>query len=596
MAANFQYAQCSNLKTAIAERIQEITGQSERWLKDSDNLITAVLPRGVFDPSKGPNPRRLRYGFAPAEERAYNPLLVNGDVQGNMTGADCSGQDRQFDTTVNRTGAYGCDLPGQEIEGGFDVFSHELKGKAFETGWVCALDLLLKEAYNPYLEGLQKGLKREAIKHHGWALERDVINLAKYNTASVDGFIYENGRFPAAPTGGALYETFARQFALLQAEGWTGPKVVRGISREAFEFMRITYRSQKGYEVHVGPSSMETDSLPEGANAVEWNGINWIISDFPTRGYLRTNGDGTQTFVPVRPTQTRPGTGGGIVPDINPDYYNCRTFCDGISRELFEVAYVVHKDFAKVLSFSMPTVGGKSWSGQLFNLDLRLIDGPDVTNRFGVSNLDNFKFFVRALHAYSFEPGDPELAGAVIYRASPYNPNAVAPTCTTPAAGNAIDFAPAFPQQHDGTQYCGDNNAPVCDLASYPVVPGTQTAPCPGTDEEGLIKWVDCGPVTTDGGTVLRLCVERINGFNGPATIQVDTANGSATSGSDYTAIVAQILSWQDGEGGQKCVDVTILDAQTAEQDFFVNLSAVTGALLDANCDSVEVTIGPITP
>ncbi len=591
MAAPFQYAQCNNLKTAIAERIQEITGQSERWLKDSDNLVSNVLPRGVFDPSQGPNPRRLRYGFAPAEEREYAPLLVNGDVNGSMVGADCSGADRQYDTTVNRTGAYGCDLPGQEIEGGFDVFSHELKGKAFETGWVCALDLLLKHSYNPYLEGLQKGLKKEAIKHHGWALERDVINLAKYNTSVVNGHITGEGAFPAIPTGGLNFETVSRTFSLLRAEGWTGPAVVRGVSRESFEFMRKTYRAQKGYEIHTNPASMDTETLPQGTTAVEWNGINWIFSDFPTRGYLRTNPNGSQTFVPIRPTQTRPGTGGGVVSTINPDYYNCETTCDGVRREIFEVAYIVHQDFAKVLSFSMPTVGGKSWSGQLFNLDLRLIDGPTVTNRFGVQNTDNFKFFVRALHAYSFEPGDPELAGAIIYRAAPYSPVSAEPACVIPAAGTPVDFAPAFPQQHDGTQYCGDPNAAECDLKSFPVVPGTQTAPCPGTDEEGLIKFVDCGSVTTSGGTFLRVCVERVNGFNGAASIQVDTADGTATAGADYTAIAAQVLAWEDGEGGSKCFDIEILDAQTSGQTFTVTLSAVVGAILDADCDVITVTL-----
>ncbi len=592
MAAPFQYAQCSNLKTAIAERIQEITGQSERWLKDSDNFVQSALPRGVFDPSQGPNPRRLRYGFAPAEEREYAPLLVQGDVAGNMTGADCSGSDRQYDTTVNRTGAYGCDLPGQEIEGGFDVFSHEIKGKAFETGWVCALDLLLKEGYNQYLEGLQKGLKREAIKHHGWALERDVIGLAKYNTSSVDGWVATQGSFPAIPTGGLNFETISRTFAILAAEGYSGPKKVGGISREAFEFMRATYRTQKGYEVHTNPSSLETESIPPGATAIEWNGINWVFSDFPLRGYLRQQPDGSQVLVPVRPTMTRPGTGGGIVPTVNQDYYDCRTFCDGQSRELYEVAFIISSQFAKVLSFSMPTVGGKSWSGQLFSLDLRMIDGPDVTNRFGVQNLDNFKFFTRALHAYSFEPGDPELASAVIYRASPYSPNAVLPACVTAAAGDLVGIAPAFPQQFDGTQYCGNANDPVCDLASFPVPLGSQTAPCPATTDEGRIKFVDCGAILTDGGTVLRVCVERVEGYAGAASITVNTANGTATSGSDYTAVVNLVLNWTDGEGGSKCFDIPILEAQTEDQTFTIALTVPVGAVLDADCDTVTVTIG----
>lgn len=593
MAAPFNYAHCNNLKTAIAERIQHITGQSERWLKDSDAWVSTRIPRGVFDPSQGPNPRRLRYGFAPTEEREYAPLLVQGDVQGNMVGADCTGADRQYDTTVNRTGAYGCDLPGQEVQGGFDVFSHELKGKAFETGWVCALDLLLKEGYNQYLEGLQKGIKREAIKHHNWALERDVINLAKYNTSVVDGWTSASGAFPAAPTGGLNVETVKRTFSILAAEGWDGPRVVGGISQEAFEEMRKTYRAQKGYEIHTTPSSLDTEFIPAGSTALDWAGITWIISAFPTRGYLRTLPNGTEELVPVRPTISRPGTGGGIVPDVNQDYFDCRTVCDGTARELYEVAYIIHPTFAKALSFSMPVVAGKSWSGQLFNLDLRLIDGPTVTNRFGVQNTDNFKFFIRALHAYSFEPGNPELASAIIYRASPYAPAAVLPTCSAPDPnGPIVGMAPAFPQQHDGTRACGDPNAPECDLASFPVVQGTQTNPCPDNEGAGVIKFVDCGNIETSGGTVLRVCVERIGGFTGPSGVQVDSSDGTATAGSDYTAITDLQLSWADGEGGQKCFDVAILEAQTEGQTFNLALNTVTGSVLDTNCDAVVVTIG----
>lgn len=593
MAAPFQYSHCQRLKTAIAERIQEITGQSERWIPDSDNYVTSRLSRGVFDPSLGPNPRRLRYGFAPAEEREYAPILVQGDVNGNMTGADCSGADSQIDTTVNRTGAYGCDLPGQEVQGGFDVFSYELKGKAFETGWACALDLLLKHAYNPYIEGLRKGIKREAIKHHGWALERDVIALAKYNTSVVDGWLTSQGAFPAPPSGAINYETVARTFSILGAEGWTGPRIVGGLSREAFEKMRENYRTQHGYNIETTPSSLETEQLPAGATAVHWNGIDWVFSEFPLRGWLRQLPNGSQELVPVRPTISRAGTGGGIVPDINPDYWNCRTTCNGQSHELYEAAFIIHPDFAKVLSFSMPSVAGKTWSGQLFNLDLRLIDGPTVTNRFGVQNTDNFKFFIRALHAYSFEPGDPELAATILYRASPYNPIAVAPTCTAPdPSGPLVGVAPAFPQQHDGTRACGDPNAPECDLASFPVVQGTQTDPCPDTEGPGEFRFADGTSITTAGNTVLRLAVERVGGYAGAATVTVNTANGTATAGSDYVAVVGLVLSWQDGEGGAKYVDVEILGAAAADETFTVALSGATGAIVATGASPLTVTIG----
>lgn len=593
MAAPFQYAHCQRLKTAIAERIQEIVSQEERWLADDDeSFVKSRLPRGVYDPSHGPNPRKLRYGFAPMEEREYLPILSEGKVSGSMHGRDCTGEDKSFSTEVDRTGAYGCDLPGQELHGGFDVFTYEVKGKAFETGWACAMDLLLKESYNAYLEGLQRALKKEAVRHHNWALERDVINLAKYNVSVTTGFTFSEGGFVQAPTGGLNLESVLRMFAVLHAEGWNGPQVVGGISQEAFEEMRRVYRSQKGYDIQTTPASMEIEYIPKGATAVEWAGITWVFARFPLRGYLRTVG-GESEFVPVRPTITRTGTGGGVVSDVNHSYYDCKYYCDGQVNDLFEVAFVIHPtEFAKVLSFTMPNVAGKSYSNALFNLDLRMIDGPEVHQRFGVPNVDNFKFYFRALHAYGFEPVNPELAGAIAYRVSPHSPVAVAPTCNSVEnPGTAtLNIAAALPQEQDGVRDCGDPNAAECALASYPVFPKpTQEAPCATSSDPGDIRFADCSGISVVAGEgTLRVCVERVNGHAGAASVAITTTAGTATAGQDYTT-TATTLNWADGEGGLKCIDIPILAAATVGQVFTVDLSTFVGAS-EGDCSQVTVT------
>lgn len=594
MAAPFSYSHCQNLKTAIAERIQEIVAETERWLNDeTESFVKARLPRGAFDPSTGPNPRKLRYGFAPAEEREYLPILSEGKVDGSMDGATCTGKNGSFDVEVDKTGAYGCDLPGQELEGGFDVFTYELKGKAFETGYVCALDLLLKQSYNAYLAGLQKALRKEAMRHHSWALERDVISLAKYNTSVTDGFTFSEGGYVAEPTGVMNVETVKRMFAVLKAEGWTGPMVVGGLSEESFERMRQNYRTQKGLDVQTNPSSLETEFLPKGARSIEWSGITWVFSDAPLRGYLRELGDGSKEFVPVRPTITRPGTGGGVVSEVNHPYYDCTYYCEGKQYTLFEVAFVIHPEFAKVLSFQMPTVAGKSWSGQLFNLDLRMVDGPTVTNRFGVQNTDNFKFFFRALHAYSFEPETPELAGTVLYQAAPYSPIAVANTCnSTLNPGVAtLGIADAAPQEQDGTQGTGDPNAAECDTASFPVFPEpTQEDPRPTTTETGTIRWADCGEIIVTKGTTVRLFAERVDGFTGAASASADTVDGTAAAGDDFTAVVNAAVAWEAGEGGMVPVDVVIAADADSGQSFTVTLDTFVGAA-EGDCSSVTLTI-----
>ena len=588
-------AACSRLKTAIAERCQEIVANTERWLEDHSDFVKSRLPRGVYDPKKGPNPRKLRYGFAPAEEREYLPILTQGTVEGNMHGRACDSRDQDIDTTVDTTGAYGCELPGQELQGGYDTFSYELKGKAFETGYACALDLLLKESYNDYLDGLAKAIKREAVKHHCWGLERDVINLATYNTAVVDGYTHSEGAFPTVPTGGLNFETIERTFALLHAEGWTGAQVVGGVSREAFEFMVRQYRDQKGYNIDTTPSSSETEFIERGMDAKTFNGVTFVFSKFPTRGYLRSDPDGGQELHMVRPTVSRAGTGGGIVPAINQAYYDCRYYCDGAYEELYEAAFIIHPEFAKVLSFQMPNVAGKSWSRELFNLNLRMIDGDTVTNRFGVANTDNFKFFMRALHAYSFEPENPELASVVLYRVSPHSPTSVTPVCNDAFPGTpSIPEGGAEPQLDDGQRDCSDPNDPSCGgEVKFPVYPEpTEETPCPAAGGTGTLKWVDCGGITTgyDVGT-LRVCVERVGGVTGAASIQLDTANGTASAGTDYTAIVAGAATWADGEGGYKCFDIEIDPTGSAGGTFTANLTLNVGAGLDLDCDNLTVTI-----
>lgn len=594
MAAPFSFAHCQKLKTAIVERIQPIVASTTREIDaDTSNYVKGRLPRGTYNPGEGPNPRKIRYGFAPMEEREYLPILTEGKVDGTMRGRACDNEDRSFEVEVDRTGAYGCDLPGQDLQGGFDQFTYELKGKAFETGWVCAMDLLLKESYNEYLSSLGEALKREAVRHHGWALERDVINLAKYNTSVNTGFTFSEGGFVNAPGGILNVETVLRTFAVLEAEGWTGPRIVGGVSHEAFEAMRAAYRTQKGYDIQTTPASNENEFIPKGMAAIEWAGVTWVLSTKPLRGYLKTVG-GASVFEPIRPTITRPGTGGGVVSDVNHGYFDCRYYCDGDVHELFEVAFIIHPTaFAKVLSFQMPNVAGKSWSNQLFNIDLKMIDGPDVHQRFGVPNVDNFKFYWRALHAYALEPINPELAGAILYQVSPYSPVAVAATCnSTLNPGTAtLDIAAALPQEDNGTRTCGDPEADECAMASYPIFPKpTQEAPCASSTDPGEIRFTDCSGITvlSQAGT-LRVCVERVAGYYGAASVAYTTTAGTATAGQDYTT-TAGTLEWADGEGGTKCFDVPILAAATPEQVFTVDLSAFVGAS-EGDCSSVTVTI-----
>jgi len=92
--------------------------------------------------------------------------------------------------------------------------------------------------------------------------------------------------------------------------------------------------------------------------------------------------------------------------------------------------------------------------------------------------------------------------------------------------------------------------------------------------------------VTEDGGS-LRVYVSRssssVGSAPGAASVDYATADGSATAGSDYTA-VAGTLNWADGDLDDKYFDVVITDDVDPEgaEDFTAALSGVSGAAIDS--------------
>ena len=78
--------------------------------------------------------------------------------------------------------------------------------------------------------------------------------------------------------------------------------------------------------------------------------------------------------------------------------------------------------------------------------------------------------------------------------------------------------------------------------------------------------------------------VRRTGGFAGAASVDYATSDGTAASGSDYTASNGT-LNWMDGEAGSKSFNVAITDEMAIDgnETFVVTLSNATGAALGAN-------------
>ena len=575
---------CRRAKTAIAREVGNIQGMTERFLAESHDYLINKIAQRTYDNNAGEDPiTNVRYSTAPIEEREYVPILVQGAEDGTMPARTCNGQEADFDVNgVNRRGAYGCNLPGQTLHGGYDVFGRILNGKAYETDVMCALDLITQEHTQAYIAMLRRDLPKRAVEQFGYSLERNVIDYARYNTSCIGGFVTQSGAFPAAPQGTLDVGVVRRVFQLMEAQGWTGAREVT-TSHAAFEVMRQNYKKNTGLELQSSLVSSETQYLDADTTVVDWAGIRWVLKKTPTRGWLRTTNEGLE-FVPVRPIKARAGTGGGVVSDVNEDYFDCYTYCDGERHEIFELGFYIHEKACFREAFAVPQVGDKRFSNMLFNFEVRMIEGAYID-----CNEDNLKWFFRMLHAYGFQSHNPELMGAVIYRVQPDIIYVDTPVCNrADDSGDPVIMAPALPQQHNDCSYA-DLTDDCSDDISQAVLP----QPDPDEDVDpvaGNLRFVNTDIITeTDAGT-LKVWVERIGGVLGAATATVNSANGTAVTGTDFTTPGATVLSWADGEAGRKAVSIPILPGGDGDKAFTVVKSAATGATW-VGATSATVTI-----
>lgn len=583
---------CARQKTAIAAESGNIQGMAEKYIATTNDYAKQRIGVATFDPSEGEDPRKVRYSTTVPEDSPYIDMLVNGDEAMDMDVPGCDGLDSPIDTTGNKKGAFGCNIPGTTIYNGYDEFYRTLKGKAWETDPICTMDLLLKKHTAAYIRMLREDLPKRAMEQFNRSLVRNVISGGKYNTSVTGTWQYATGVFPAVPTGVLDIGYLKRVRTILHAEGWNDMPFEVLVSREALSAAIQNYKADYNLQINTTPVSNDKIGL-EGLDVVEYEGIRFILTDMPTRGYLTATPGGFEFHV-VNPTKHRAGTGGGVVPEVDEDYYNCYHTCNGQTYPLYELGLYIHPRAATREAFAAPQMANKQFSQNLFNFEVNMVDGPYIEN-----NVDNFKFFFRILHAYAFESLNPELMGGILYQVQPDIINAHAAVCNMDGTPISIPMAdPAGPRTDAGTEdecvACGD------EVNEYVVPTPTEDEPCP-ENTTGIIAMVNCGPIQTDAdeGTV-TVGIERFGGDSGLASVEYDTANGTsgtpALAGTDYTAVVAEVVTWADGESGVKYVTITLDPTGTNNgKEFDGTISTVVGATL-ANgtdgCVTHEIVIG----
>jgi plastocyanin len=109
----------------------------------------------------------------------------------------------------------------------------------------------------------------------------------------------------------------------------------------------------------------------------------------------------------------------------------------------------------------------------------------------------------------------------------------------------------------------------------------------------GTIRFASATPSpVSEGAATVSLTVRRVDGTAGAVSAAFDTANGSATSGSDFNGGPG-VVAWADGDGANKFINIPIV-ADTVEEpteSFTVTLSAPTGGATIGTPATATVTI-----
>lgn len=109
----------------------------------------------------------------------------------------------------------------------------------------------------------------------------------------------------------------------------------------------------------------------------------------------------------------------------------------------------------------------------------------------------------------------------------------------------------------------------------------------------GVISFTQAAAIVSEAGGTVQLTVQRTGGSDGPVSVAVDTANGSASAGQDYTPITNGTIEFIGGDAAPKTINIPIINDNAFEGDetFMVVLSNPTGGAILGAASTATVTI-----
>lgn len=120
----------------------------------------------------------------------------------------------------------------------------------------------------------------------------------------------------------------------------------------------------------------------------------------------------------------------------------------------------------------------------------------------------------------------------------------------------------------------------------------------PPAVQPGTVQFDPATYSANENGGSVTITLTRTLGADGAISVNVSSGGGSASAGTDYTAL-SQTVSWADGDAAAKTVALMVLDDSADEQNETVTLTlagATGGASLGAGTATVTIVDDDITP
>lgn len=562
---------CALFLKALHEDKDRITDIVHEKIEESPSIALQRIPDGGMT-NFNDNLDRIEYRMNKQAYKAYNELDDDPKalVAGDMTARGCTGDSKDFTTTVNDEDPNAChDSCLLDFGQGYKIYSSKLFRLAVTTPVVCAYDFIRqgKAHVEGYFSGMTESFTEYGMDNFEANLLNYVIQYGEAN-ASVNAKNTINltaGGFDAPPQYRLSIPFLRRYRQYMIREGGltdTGLLDIETTRQDALDAINrdLVEKGSGAYQINI-QAFEDIRGAYLTREGIVYDGIRFIFNELPVRGYFKPAGivDGQQVyqFVRVYHWENEVMDDGGLGWDANHDYDAPYVTCNGIKYQMCTLAFVINAKSFKRYGLGKPMRPHGENAGanyEMVVLDRSYIDCNDY----------NDKFRLAARHQFRFQTLKPELSGAIAYVHDVPCDYVIEP-CTDPIEEPTAE--PALPEQFED---CPNDGC------------------CPKeTEDIGELILSPCGPIDSvwEGENFsVFLEVERTGDGVGTAQAVVTVANDASLTG-------AINVDFADGEVGKKTVEVPIIEADKGTSDITATISVGSGEETLQDCTVTTITV-----